>query len=351
MRKLLLTIFAAGSLVLSNSATDVEAAINSNSTASAQPSIELQNVEQVASSKATKMSGTYKFKYNTNVRQDAGTKYKKVVLAKKGATATASYKKKVGKETWYKVKVGSKTGWVLSSLVSKTTVKKAAAKKTTVKKATTSSKATSLSGTYKFKYNTNVRQDAGTKYKAVTLAKKGATATASQKKKVGSQTWYKVKVGSKSGWVLSTLVSKTTAKKATVKKATVKKATVKKASNSTAIDSKAVSVALSLKGTPYVFGGTTTRGFDCSGFTQYAFKQAGKNISRTTLTQYAETKAVSNPQPGDLVFFANTYRSGISHVGIYIGNNQFVHAGGSKAAVVSLNDSYWGSKFHSFRSF
>ncbi|TWT03581.1 C40 family peptidase [Planomicrobium sp. CPCC 101079] len=349
MRKLFFTMLAAGSLILSNSATDAEAAIHSKTnaitTAVANQSITSEqnlDVEQVASSKATKMSGTYKFKYNTNVRQDAGTKYKKVTLAKKGATATATYKKKVGSQTWYKVKVGSKSGWVLSTLVSKTTVKKAATK-TTAKKASSSSKATAKSGTYKLKYNTNVRQDAGTKYKVVTVGKKGATATASQQKKVGSQTWYKVKVGSKSGWVLSTLLTPATAKKAS--------STVKKASSSSSIDSKVVSEALALRGTPYVFGGTTTRGFDCSGFIQYVFKQAGKSVSRTTLTQYAETHAVSSPQPGDLVFFANTYRAGISHVGIYIGNNQFVHAGGSKAAVVSLNDSYWGKKFHSFRSF
>ncbi|MDN7241733.1 NlpC/P60 family protein [Planococcus sp. N028] len=334
MRKLILTILAAGSLVLSNSATDAEAAINSNSTVVEQSSTESQNVEQVAASKATKLSGTYKFKYNTNVRQDAGTKYKKVVLAKKGATATATHQKKVGKETWYKVKVGSKTGWVLSSLVSKVTTKKAV---------TSSSKTTAKSGTFKMKYASNVRSGAGTNYKVVTVAKKGATATATHQKKVGKQTWYKVKVGSKTGWVLSTLVTPATAKKAS--------STVKKASNSSSFDSKVVSEALALKGTPYVFGGTTPRGFDCSGFIQYVFKQAGKSVSRTTLTQYAETYNVSNPQPGDLVFFANTYRSGISHVGIYIGNNQFVHAGGSKAAVVSLNDSYWGSKFHSFRSF
>ncbi|PSL40677.1 peptidoglycan endopeptidase LytE [Planomicrobium soli] len=337
MRKLVFTLLAAGSLILSNSATDAEAAINSKNNAVAYESVNNEynlDIEQVSSGSATKLSGTYKFKYNTNVRQDAGTKYKVVTLAKKGATATATHQKKVGSQTWYKVKVGSKSGWVLNTLVSKTTVKKAAP---------AASKATAKSGTFKMKSNTNVRTDAGTKYKIVTVAKKGATATATHQKKVGSQTWYKVKVGSKTGWVLSTLVTPATAAKAS--------STVKKASSSSSIDSKVVSEALALRGTPYVFGGTTTRGFDCSGFIQYVFKQAGKNISRTTLTQYAETTAVSSPKPGDLVFFANTYRAGISHVGIYIGNNQFVHAGGSKAAVVSLNDSYWGPKFHSFRSY
>lgn len=197
------------------------------------------------------------------------------------------------------------------------------------------SKATAKSGTYKMKYNTNVRLDAGTNHKVVTVAKKGAKAVATHQKKVGSQTWYKVKVSGKAGWVLSTLLTSSSAK-------------VVKASNSSSA-SGAVSVALSLKGIPYKFGGTTTSGFDCSGFTQYAYKKAGKSLSRTTLSQFAETSAVSSPQPGDLIFFANTYRAGISHVGIYIGNGKWIHSGGKKAEVLSVNAPYWGDKFHSYR--
>lgn len=110
-----------------------------------------------------------------------------------------------------------------------------------------------------------------------------------------------------------------------------------------------VQKALKLKGIPYRFGGTTTKGFDCSGFVQYAFKKSGNPISRTTLGQYAQTSKVSSPKPGDLVFFKNTYKKGVSHVGIYVGNNKFVHAGGKKSEVQSLNNSYWKSKFHSFK--
>ena len=112
---------------------------------------------------------------------------------------------------------------------------------------------------------------------------------------------------------------------------------------------KVVDQAMKLKGIPYRFGGTTSNGFDCSGFVQYAFKQAGKTVSRTTLSQFAQSKKVTSPQPGDLVFFENTYRKGISHVGIYIGNNKFIHAGGKQSQVTSLSDSYWKSKFHSFK--
>ncbi|MGB6779099.1 NlpC/P60 family protein [Planococcus sp. 11815] len=192
--------------------------------------------------------------------------------------------------------------------------------------------------TYKFKYATNVRRDAGTSHGVIKVASKGATATVTKSATIGSGKWFKVRTGGTHGWVHSSLVTKSSG------------SGVVQASSSVS-SSAVVSKALALKGIPYRFGGTTTAGFDCSGFVQYAFKQAGKNVSRTTLTQYAQSYEVTNPRPGDLVFFANTYRPGISHNGIYIGNNQFVHSGGSKAEVKSLSGPYWGPKFHSFRRF
>jgi len=123
----------------------------------------------------------------------------------------------------------------------------------------------------------------------------------------------------------------------------------KSTAKSTTVSKSVVAQAMKLRSIPYVFGGTTPNGFDCSGFVQYAFKKSGKSISRTTLSQFAQSKKVSSPKPGDLVFFKNTYRKGISHVGIYIGNNKFVHAGGKQSQVTSLSNSYWKSKFHSFK--
>lgn len=192
--------------------------------------------------------------------------------------------------------------------------------------------------TYKFKYASNVRRDAGTSHGVIKVAPKGATATVTRTATIGSGTWHKVRTSGTHGWVHSSLITKSSG------------SGVVQASSSVS-SSAVVSKALALKGIPYRFGGTTTAGFDCSGFVQYAFKQAGKNVSRTTLSQYAQSYTVSSPRPGDLVFFANTYRPGISHVGIYIGNNQFVHSGGPKAEVKSLNGPYWGAKFHSFKRF
>jgi cell wall-associated NlpC family hydrolase len=90
--------------------------------------------------------------------------------------------------------------------------------------------------------------------------------------------------------------------------------------------SHAANVAISLIGVPYRYGGATTNGFDCSGLVQYAYRQAGMQLPRTTAQQFNAAKPIElrDARPGDLLFFAD--RSKISHVAIYLGEGQFVHA-------------------------
>ena len=115
---------------------------------------------------------------------------------------------------------------------------------------------------------------------------------------------------------------------------------------------KAINVAKGLIGTPYRWGGTTPAGFDCSGFVYYVLKQAGMDISRLNAQGfYNQSKNVDDPQVGDLVFFENTYKSGISDVGIYLGNNQFISASNAGVSIKSLNNSYWKSHFNSIKRF
>lgn len=105
-----------------------------------------------------------------------------------------------------------------------------------------------------------------------------------------------------------------------------------------------------LLGTPYVWGGTTPAGFDCSGFIYYVHKQAGQTLKRySSEGYYSRSYYVDSPKPGDLVFFENTYKKGISHLGIYLGDHQFIHAGDNGVEVTSLSDSYWSSKFDGFK--
>ncbi|MER2088900.1 MAG: C40 family peptidase [Sporosarcina sp.] len=106
--------------------------------------------------------------------------------------------------------------------------------------------------------------------------------------------------------------------------------------------------ATSLVGIKYSYGGTTTRGFDCSGYVSYVFKQNDIHLSRTAASMHASGATVkkSNLAAGDLVFF-NTSGKGVSHVGIYIGNGKFSHASTSKGVRIDkLNDPYyWGKRY------
>ena len=104
--------------------------------------------------------------------------------------------------------------------------------------------------------------------------------------------------------------------------------------------------ALKFLGVPYVFGGTSSSGFDCSGYVQHVFASLGIRLPRTADAQYdAGHRVVGAMKPGDLVFF-QTYAAGASHVGIYLGHGKFVHASSSHGVMVSsLSDSYWSARY------
>lgn len=111
-----------------------------------------------------------------------------------------------------------------------------------------------------------------------------------------------------------------------------------------------VQAAYSFRGTRYIFGGTSRSGFDCSSFVRYILGHAdGVDLPRTAEEQYYEGTPVSREdlQPGDLVFFKNTYRHGISHVGIYTGDGKFVHAANSHKGVRedSLDETYYAEHY------
>lgn len=109
--------------------------------------------------------------------------------------------------------------------------------------------------------------------------------------------------------------------------------------------------AMQYKGYPYVYAGDGPNGFDCSGFTMFVIKKTlGVDITHDMFTQYDMGQKVGRGelQPGDLVFFENTFRRGLSHTGIYIGDGKFVHAENESTGVVTtdLNSDYYDSRWY-----
>lgn len=116
---------------------------------------------------------------------------------------------------------------------------------------------------------------------------------------------------------------------------------------SNVIARRIITGAMQFMGVPYVFGGTTPYGFDCSGYVQYVFAMAGISLPRTADVQYEVGTPISTAEliPGDLVFF-QTYTYGASHVGIYVGDGNFIHASSSYGVTISsLSSAYYSSHY------
>ena len=112
---------------------------------------------------------------------------------------------------------------------------------------------------------------------------------------------------------------------------------------------KVVHLARSMVGKPYKYGGLSPKsGFDCSGLVYYTHRSVGRTLPRTSYAQYSSTRPIRRDDlvPGDLVFF-RIRRSKISHVGIYLGDDDFVHApsSGKSVRINSLDEPYWDKRF------
>ena len=114
--------------------------------------------------------------------------------------------------------------------------------------------------------------------------------------------------------------------------------------------SQIVKEAKKYLGVPYKYGGASPDGFDCSGFVYYVYRSLGIKISRTQPEMYEQGRSVSKSElkPGDLVFFQNTYKAGISHVGIYVGDGKFIHSphSGEVVSYSNLNSDYYTSHYY-----
>mgnify|MGYP002618123780 CR=1 FL=1 len=219
--------------------------------------------------------------------------------------------------SWYKVSVNGKEGYVSGEYLTGTTA-------TAVALGT---------GTVKCSSSVNFRSAPNTSSTSYGELKNGTAVTVLST----SNGWSKVSYAGKAGYISADYL------------VTASSGTAISPSNTAAsvsISAKRQSVlnyAAQFLGVPYVYGGSTPSGFDCSGFTSYVFKNTVGSIPRVAQAQYDATTRVSRDDllPGDLVFFGSS-TSSISHVGIYVGSNQFIHAPstGDVVKYSSLTGSY-----------
>ena len=252
---------------------------------------------------------------------------------------------------WAYVNIDSNNGWVIIDSLGITNNEESSS--------SSSEQSTTLNKTgYITSTGINFREEPNTNSKVLKVFVQNAKVTILSE--VGD--WYKVNSNNQTGYVMKDYVS--SKKTETISRGSIKRTTnttktnvttiakteraTNTATTSTTASSKGQEVANYVKqfvGCKYVYGGTSTKGFDCSGLTMYVYKKFGISLSHSARAQSKAGTAVSrsNLQPGDLVFFKDfRTNKGIGHVGIYIGNNKFVHASTEKTGVItsSLSGSY-----------
>ncbi|QWG47453.1 peptidoglycan endopeptidase [Bacillus mycoides] len=191
----------------------------------------------------------------------------------------------------------------------------------------------------------NVRSGEGTNYRIIGALPQG------QKVQVISENsgWSKINYNGQTGYIGTRFLSKTPVGGAVDNKPNDNQNNNQNNNNNTnnsGDSSSLLAYAKSMQGVPYVWGGTSANGVDCSGYIYHVFKKFGHNISRQSVAGYwSSLPQTSSPQPGDLIYFKDTYKAGPSHMGIYLGGGSFIQSGDKGVAIASLNNSYWKSHF------
>ena len=261
-----------------------------------------------------------------NLRKGPSISYAVIKTLSKGTEVTVVS----SSNGWSKVNVGGVSGYVSSDYLSST-------KPSTGSSSSNESTSNSTSTMYTTD-RLNLRKGAGTSYSVITTLDKGIAVTVHS----SSNGWSKVSVNGMTGYVSSSYLSST-------KPSNSSSST--DSSTSSKVD-KVLNFASQQLGKPYVWGAQGPNSFDCSGLTYYVYKNAaGITLPRTSVEQskYGTTVSKSNLKAGDLIFFdtSGPNDGGVSHVGIYVGNGQMIHASSSQKKIVkvSVETSYWNNAY------
>lgn len=310
-----------------------------------------------------------------NIRKDAGVENAQIAEAHEGeiVTVIAGPKKDSKGKNWYKVQAPDGTGWMSAAFLEGTS--------STTKSTSTTKQAPKLTGFARVA-NTDgdplrMRSIASKDGKVITTLAADTIVAIKQGPLTSADgtVWYQVSANGLTGWVMgqylaqSSAPTKATTNTKTVtatkpvvdaKPASTDQKPVATQAKQTQVETvvqpsvagrgdRIVSLAMNYVGYRYRYGGTTPNGFDCSGFVYYVYNKSGVSLSRDMNVQWTSGARISqaNLQPGDILFWSNTYKRGLSHVGIYIGGGKFVHAENESTGVVvsSMNTAYWASRY------
>ena len=258
-----------------------------------------------------------------NVRSGAGTSYSVITKLPKGTVVDVLESASNG---WKKVKTSNgTTGWVSGSYLT-----------TGVVEYTSTDNSTSQTS-YKATVNTdslNMRKGAGTSYSVITKLSKGTVVDVLES---ASNGWKKIKTSNGTiGWVSGSYLAN----------GVVEQTSTPSTNKVQAV----IDLAHKQLGKPYVWGAEGPNSFDCSGLIYYVYKNAaGITLPRTSSAQYSAGVAVSrsNLKAGDLIFSSTDGTGNITHVAIYVGDGQMIHAprNGKNVEKVSINNSYWNKAY------
>ncbi|MEI4801184.1 SH3 domain-containing protein [Bacillus sp. FJAT-51639] len=293
-----------------------------------------------ANNNGTSSQGSGEYYVNVsalNVRGGAGMNYDVIGALPQGQKVQVL----ADEYGWSKINYNGRTSYVGTRFLSKTPVNGAQNNKPADNN---NNNGTSSQGSGEYYVNAsalNVRGGAGMDYSVIGALPQG------QKVQVlaNEYGWSKINYNGRTGYVGTRFLSKTLVNGAQSNKPSDNNNN-NNTSNNSRDTSSLLAYAQSMEGVPYVWGGTSANGVDCSGYIYHVYKKFGYSISRQSVAGYwSSFQHTSNPQPGDLIYFKNTYKSGPSHMGIYLGGGRFIQAGDNGVKVASLSNSYWSSHF------